>query len=237
MYNPLNLSKMKTLKNLYLPVLLLTLMFLNACIREESNDVNQDKIHTAYELFYNANEDKTYARAIFKFSNALGTQLQLTSPSEVTFNGDVLTFKNTLAYYEKEYVGMVTTGTFVWTDVNGLAFTNTISIKDINYPAVLDTIPRNAAYEMFWQGDSLSANERVVLTANGVLEGDAQIFSQDNINAKSIILAKNKLELMGQGQGTLWMDRYYEPVLTEKTSAGGLISGRYRPVNKTVYLD
>ena len=228
---------MKKLKNTVLPILLLMLMFLNACIREESSDVNQDKIHTAYELFYNANQDKTYARAIFKFSNALGTQLQLTAPSQVTFNGDVLTFQNTLAYYEKEFAGYIASGTFVWTDVNGLTFSNTVQNKAIGYPANLDTIPRNAAYEMFWDGDSLSANERVVLTVNGVLEGDGQIFTQNNLHAKSIILALNQLQILGQGQGSLWMDRYYEPALTEKTSAGGSISARYRPVNKTVYLD
>ncbi|MDD3875109.1 MAG: hypothetical protein PHT69_00650 [Bacteroidales bacterium] len=221
----------------YLPLVILGIMLLNACAREESSDVNQDKIHTAYELFYNANEDKTYARATFKFSNALGTNLKLTSPSEVTFNGDVLTFKDALAYYEKEYAGPISTGTFKWVDTDGNEFENTISLKSINYPTPLDTISRSAAYELFWVGDSLIDNEKVVLTVNGVLEGDAQIFTQDNVNAKSIILALNQLQALGQGNGTLWMDRYFTPALSEKTSAGGLITGRYRPINKSVYLD
>lgn len=228
---------MKTLINLFLPVIYLVIMLFSSCAREESADVNQDKIHSAYELFYNANEDKTYARATFKFSNALGTNLQLTSPSEVRFNGDVLTFKTGLAYYEKEYQGLISTGTFKWTDTDGNEFENAITFKNINFPAILDTIPRNAAYEMFWQGDSLTANEKVILTINGVLEGDAQIFTQDNINAKSIILALNQLQALGQGQGTLWMDRYYQPALTEKTSAGGTMTGHYRPINKSAYLN
>jgi len=234
---------MKNLKNQLLSLLLLTFMFANAlfflgsCAREESIDVNQDKIHTAYELYYNANEDKTYARATFKFSNALGTNLKLTAPSEVSFNGAVLTFKEGLAYYEKEYAGKIDTGTFKWKDANGVEFNNTITFKSIDYPANLDTIARNAAYEMFWQGDSLTANEKVILTVNGVLEGDAQIFTQDNVNAKSIILALNQLQLLGQGNGSLWMDRIYQPVLTEKTSAGGSIMGHYRPINKSVYLN
>jgi len=221
----------------FLSLLFIGLMLFNSCIREESSDVNQDKIHTAYEMFYNANQDKTYARAIFKFSNVLGTQLQLTAPSQITFNGDVLTFQNTLAYYEKEYAGYIASGTFVWSDVNGISYTNTVHNKVIDYPANLDTIPRNAAYEMFWVGDSLSANERVVLTINGILEGDVQVFSQNNLHAKSIILALNQLQTLGQGQGSMWFDRYYEPGLTEKTSAGGSITARYRPINKTVFLD
>ncbi len=228
---------MKTIKSIILSVSLFLVLLIGSCAREESIDVNQDKIHAAYELFYNANEDKTYARATFKFSNALGTNLQLTSPSEVRFNGDILTFKSALAYYEKEYAGLIDSGTFKWTDTNGDVYENTITFKDINYPANLDTINRNAAYELFWVGDSLTANEKVVLTANGVLEGDAQIFYQDNLNAKSIIMALNQLQLMGQGQGTLWMDRLYEPALVQKTSAGGTITGHYRPINKSVYLN
>jgi len=228
---------MKTLQNIVISSSLFLVLLISSCAREESIDVNQDKIHTAYELFYNANEDKTYARATFKFSNALGTNLQLTSPSEVRFNGDILTFKTALAYYEKEYAGKIDSGTFKWKDTNGAEFENTITFKDINYPANLDTIARNAAYELFWVGDSLGANEKVILTVNGVLEGDAQIFTQDNVNATSIILGLNQLQILGQGQGTLWMDRLYEPTLVQKTSAGGTITGHYRPINKSVYLN
>ncbi|HNQ44280.1 MAG TPA: hypothetical protein PKI59_07610, partial [Candidatus Cloacimonadota bacterium] len=54
--------------------------------------------------------------------------------------------------------------TFKWKDTNGAEFENTITFKDINYPANLDTIARNAAYELFWVGDSLGANEKVILT-------------------------------------------------------------------------
>jgi len=215
---------------------LIFLLFI-ACNREESTDVNQDKIHASYELFYNPNVDKTYAKATFKFSNNFGTHLQLTSPSKVTFNGDELTFKNVLAYYQKEYVGLVSSGTFVWTDANGTSYTNAISIKSINYPLVLDTIQRNAAYEMFWLGDSLISFEKVVLIADGLLDEELQVFTQDNINTKSIILAKNKLEQISQGQGTLLLDRYFETLLTQKTSAGGRILGRYGPISRTVYFD
>lgn len=229
---------MKSIKTYTTLFLFSVYLMLNiSCNREESIDVNQDKIHTTYELVYDANADKTYARATFQFSNSLGTQLQLTAPSEVRFNNDILTFKNALAYYEKEYAGKVSTGTFVWKDTDGSTYTNTITIDSIDFPANLDTIPRNAAYELFWGGDSLSANESVSLTVNGVLEGDAQYFTQDNLNSKSIILAKNQLELLGQGLGHLWMQRVYAPVLLEKTSAGGSISGKYTPVNKQVFLN
>jgi hypothetical protein len=210
---------------------------LNSCQSENSDDVNQDRIFCAYQLYYNANEDKTYAQAQFRFGNVTGTLLELSTPSEVRFNGDLLTFKSALAYYENEYAGFVQSGTFTWKDTQGNEFSNTITITPVDYPANLDTIPRDAAYELFWVGDSLSANHSVVLTANGVLEGDAFIVTQSNLNAKSIILPLNKLQQMGQGQGTLWMDRYYTLDLQEQTSAGGTIKGVYRPVNKQLYFD
>ncbi len=210
---------------------------LSSCESENSSDVNQDRIYCEYELYYNANEDKTYAWARFKFGNALGTLLQLTDPSEVRFNGDLLTFKSTLAYYEKDYAGFVQTGTFTWKDTDGNEFSNTITITPTDYPAGLDTISRAQAYELFWVGDSLSANHSVILTANGINEGDAQVFTQTNLNSKSIIMTYNKLQILAHGNGTLWLDRSYSPDLTQQTSAGGAIKGRYRPVNKSVFFD
>jgi hypothetical protein len=208
-----------------------------SCERENSEDVNQDRIFTEYELYYNANEDKTYATARFRFGNALGTLLELTSPSEVRFNGDLLSFKSGLVYYEKQYAGFVSNGTFSWKDTDGVEFTNVVSINTIDYPSTLDTIPRTAAFELFWVGDSLSAGETVILTANGIIVGDLQIFTQNNINSKSVILPLNQLQALGQGMGTLWFDRIFNQDLQQKTSTGGVLKGKYRPINKQVYFD
>lgn len=221
-----------------LSVLFIFVFALTSCIREDSSDVNQDKIHKTYELFYNGNEDKTYARATFKFSNITGTHLELTSPSQVTFNGDVLSFKSAVAYYEKEYAGLVSSGTFVWTDVDGVTYTNSISLNTIDFPASLDTIATHAAYEMIWVGDSLGSNEHVFLTIRDQATGTvSRSFSQDNIHSNSIILSLNKLQELEQGENIMIMDRHYRPALTEKTSAGGIILARYRPVNNTVLID
>jgi hypothetical protein len=214
------------------------LTHLTSCKSEPSSDVNQDKIYTEYELFYDANQDKTYARAWFKFSNITGTLLELASPSKVTFNGDVLTFNSTLAYYEKEYAGKISSGTFVWTNTDGVSKTNSISMTTIDYPTTgLDTIHQDSSYELHWVGDSLSANQHVILTVTAQInESTLQIFSQDDINSKSIILAKNQLQLLPVGGIHLYMDRSYTPSLTQLTTAGGTIKGRYRPVNKLIQL-
>lgn len=207
-----------------------------SCNREPSDSVDQDKIYTDYELFYNANEDKTYARATFRFSNITGTKLELTDPSEVLFNGEPLTFNVALAYYEKTYAGFVSSGAFSWTDTEGNTFENSVDIRVIAFPAGLDTIERAQAYDLEWAGAPLSANENVTLTANGENEQDAQVFFTNDIGAQNIVLGKDKLEQIGQGPGTLYLDHRYQPALSQATSAGGLLTGRYRPINQEVYF-
>lgn len=225
-------------KNLIRAILISFIAFMfYSCEREDSADVNQDRIHTTYELFYNASEDKTYAIAVFRFGSATGKLLELSEPSIVKFNDDVLTFKPVFAEYKRDYAGFIESGTFKWTDTEGNTFSNTVSIETIDFPTGLDTIPRNAAFELFWVGDSLSQYHSVVVTANSVLEGDLQVFTQSNLHSKSIILALNKLQQLGQGTGTMWMDRNYKPPIIEKTGAGGNLIGRYRPINKEVYFD
>ncbi|MDD2413455.1 MAG: hypothetical protein RBS19_11405 [Bacteroidales bacterium] len=208
---------------------------LSSCHKESSDDVNQSRIFTSYELYYNADEDITHARASFRFGNITGTLLELSAPSEVRFNNQLLSFNSTLAYYEKSYAGFVQSGTFTWKNTEGTVFNNTIEIHSVDYPALLDTIYRDASLEFIWQGDSLGANEVLTLSISNDL-GEAQLFSQATINSKSIILPLNKLQLLEEGEAKIWMDRKYSPPLVEKTSAGGTITSRYRPVNRTVYL-
>ena len=223
---------MKTNKSILMGMLLcfLALSF-TSCIREESDTVDQDTIFTEYELFYNANEDKTYARATFKFSNVFGTKLELAQGSEVSFNGERLTFKALLAYYEKEYAGFVDNGTFTWTDLEGNVYSNSISVKSLEYGEGITTISRDAAFELSWNGDPLGEDENITVVVNGENELDAQTFITNDIDAQSIILDKDKLSRVGAGPGIIYLDWRYMPLLSEATSAGGLITGRYRPEN------
>ena len=234
-------SKIVAMKNkqTLLNLLLIAFYFMasTGCLRESSEDVNQDKIHTEYELYYDANADKTYARAIFKFGNIVGTLLELSDSSQVSFNGQVLTFKQALSYYEREFPGFVQSGTFVWIDTEGNTFSNIININPIGYPSNLDTVSRNQNFELVWTGSALADKENVTLTVNGENEADLQIFFQDDLNSQSIILDKNKLQNLGAGPGKMYLDRRYMPPLQQKTSAGGLLTGRYRPDNKSIVLN
>jgi hypothetical protein len=215
--------------------LALGLLF-TCCVREPASSVDQDKIFAEYELFYDENEDKTYARAVFRFSNVTGTQLELDGGASVKFGSDELSFRPGLAVYEKAYPGFKTSGTFTFTDLNKNTFVNNISINKVGIPADLDSISRANAFEFFWTGAALAADENVAVTINNANAINPQVFIQNKAGTKSIVLAKNQLSTLLAGNAFVIVDRRLAPPLQQKSSAGGIITGRYRPKNQAIVL-
>jgi hypothetical protein len=227
---------MKTIKNTFF-ILIIIITGLTSCKKEESKDVSQDKIYADYELFYDKNQDKTYAIAFFKFSNVAGTQLQLTAPSEIKFNSDVLPFDPVFSYYRKEYSGLVTTGTFSFKDVNGTVYTNNASLAKILTNPTIDTIKRNSAFTYTWIGDSVKVNESVGLViGNNANALNYQFFLQNAINSKNLVLPLTQLNILPIGMSYCQLDRQIESVATGTTSAGGIVRGKYRALNKNLYI-
>jgi len=226
---------MKTLLyTCFLSVLLLTL----GCETENSADVNQDRIYTAYELYYNQNEDVTYAWARFRFGNALGTLLELTAPSTVSFDGQELAWRPLLAYYELRLPGKISMGSFRFEDTDGNVYENSLEFREIAYNDSTSHISKGAAYAYFWEGAPLSMDEHVSLTINGNAEGDARIFRADNVGDESVLMTVNKMENFPSGQAAdCWLDRHYEPIIQQAPAAGGKLTGRYRPINQEITFD
>ncbi|MDD5571572.1 MAG: hypothetical protein PHD97_10540 [Bacteroidales bacterium] len=213
------------------------LAFLFSCKKENSEDVNQDKIYAEYEIYYDHNADKTYASAVFKFSNALGTNLQLTAPSEVKFNNDLIPYDPTFAYYRKEYAGKIMTGTFTFKDTQGKTFTNTVNfMKTVENPTI-DTIAKANSYTYAWVGDSIIANERIDLTMSCVASpAILQYFLQTTVNSKNFVLSQSQLNNLPTGLANCDLSRHCETTASAVTSAGGKIKSKYRALNKTVYI-
>ena len=211
-----------------------SLFLASSCQRESSADVNQDRIFTHYELFYNANEDKTYARAWFRFGSVTGTQLELAAPSEVSFNGDKLSFNKVLAFYEKQYAGLKAFGTFHWEDTEGKVFDNELNINVIDFGVMPDSIVRTAALTIPWTGSALGADEVVGTWINGENEGDAQAAITIETGATALIVPLNKIEKVGAGPGKIYLERRFSPALLDVTGAGGYGAGVYRAKTKNV---
>ena len=214
-------------KLLVFSALILTICF-TSCQVENSSDVNQNRIFTHYELFYNANEDITYARAWFRFGNATGTLVDLTSPSEVNFGRETLAFVKLLGYYEKKMAGYKASGTFHWEDTEGNAFDNAVTIHPIAFGSLADSVARTAAFDIPWTGDALGNDEVVGVWINGENEGDAQAALTFEMGASSIIVPADKMAKIGAGPGKIYMDRRNSPEITDVTGAGGTAAGVYR---------
>ncbi|MFN6943601.1 MAG: hypothetical protein ACK4ND_01535 [Cytophagaceae bacterium] len=224
---------MKTIKTLVIGLLMSVSMV--SCHTEESVDVNQDKIFTEYELFYDANEDKTYAKAKFKFSNSTGTTLKLTSPSAVYFDDDVLHYNETFAIYEKVYAGYKGEGSFKYKNADGKTYVNSISNNPIQFPVITE-IDSESSFELEWEGTPLISKENVVLILMGK-NGGTEFVLKEGAGVSSIIIPKNQLQKLQKGETDMFMDRTWSPDLQQKNDAGGTIIGKYRALNKKVNLN
>ncbi|MBN9294120.1 MAG: hypothetical protein J0G96_09095 [Flavobacteriia bacterium] len=211
----------------------------SACTKEDSSDVNQNKIYCDYELFYNANEDKTHVVARFRFGGLTGTILELTDSSgaSVKFNGDILPYNHLYTGHHKEYAGQLTTGTFVYTNTAGNVFTNTVpSGATIAFPSDLDTIRKSIANTVTWVGPALSANEYAGIYIGTPAWGKDALFFNSDLGGTNIVMGVSQKANLTLGNATLVMDRKTTVNVTEGTEKGGQIRYRYRCPNKAVVI-
>jgi hypothetical protein len=216
-----------------LVVAFLSLFFI-ACEKQPSDSVEQDRIRTDYELFYDKNTDKTTAVAAFRFGQSItGTQLELSAPAEVRFNNDLLVFNRVLGRYEKEYNGFVATGTFTYKDTKGTTLVNTVpAIKPIDFPAspAVLTISKSQEYNLVWQGDALAQNDGVGMLVAGLT------FTETTLNATKVRMTSAQLQPAAVGAHIAFMDRWTLSQLQQSTSNGGSIVSKYRAKNKNVEI-
>ncbi|MFN7118125.1 MAG: hypothetical protein ACK4TA_15100 [Saprospiraceae bacterium] len=225
-------------KHLLFALAIISTLF-TACESEESASVDQNKIYTTYELLYDQNTDKTYARAQFRFGNALGTILQLSAPAEVRFNNDVLDYKPILAYYEKEYAGKITSGTFTYEGTDGVAYSNSVNgLPNIDFPANFTAVTRNQANDFAWTGSPLAAREEVFLFLRNTTTTNLQTFYTNAVGATKMVLSAEKLNNLAPGvaaEADLYRDRIDS--LSQKTSAGGYLKVNYRTKKKSITVN
>ena len=209
-------------------------LFFQRCTIQPSEAVDQDRIYASYELFYDSNEDKTHAKANFKFGGATGTLLQLSKPSTVLFGNDSLLY-NALGFYEKIYPGFINSGNFTFKDKAGKTYVNSVPlIKPIQFPANPAVIPlsKTQDFVITWVGDPLGASEGV-----GVLVGTTlQPFFQGALNATTVTILASQLQQANAGPYIVYMDRSTETNLVQQTSVGGHMTGKYRAKSKNAQL-
>lgn len=209
----------------------------SACKKEVSKNIDQDKIWTYFELYYDGSVDKTYATATFRFNSITGTRLMLSDPSTVLVDGAEMEWIADEGYYQNVFDGLKSSAEFRWVDLDGKSFTNSIDIHEVQFPSVLSDLHfGDTASYFFWDGAALDTNESMAITVDGVGNTDARIFSTDSIGAILIVLDSVKLSQVDSGIVSLVLNRRYSPPLLEGTSSSGVITGRFKPDTVSVLL-
>ncbi len=206
---------------------------------EDSSDVNQQRIYTDYELFYNANEDLTHAIARFRFGGPFGTILQLSSSSGagVTFNGDNLAYSNLWGGHHRAYAGNVTAGEFRYTNTEGTVYTNSVPAgTGIAFPSGFDgsALNKSVGQTLAWDGTPLAPNDQVGIFIGSWAWGDDALFLTDADGATEIAMGINQLQNLALGTAVVFMDRWNAVDVGEGTPEGGRIRYKYRAPNATI---
>lgn len=228
---------MKSIQTILLSVVIaISAMFLTGCEHENSEDVNQDRIYVYYELLYNGEEDVTYARATFFFGSITGTHLELTAPSQVTADGQFLTWKEVFAYYETSFPGLRDTITFEWQDTEENTFINGVRMHNIGIETPMDTIHAGLNYELTWTGAALSENEKVASYINGPMVDDSDPTIQVFLGSTSVLIGADATLYYTPGNNNIFLRRTFSPAIQEATEAGAEIHAVYRTPTEQVYV-
>lgn len=214
-------------------------LLLASCAKEDSADVNQDKIYTEYELFYNQNQDKTHALAQFHFGGPTGTLLELDSAgANVTFNGTTMPYSAVWGAHHLEFAGNITSGTFSYTNSNGTVYTNSLpatGAESINYPIGFDTIVKSQAETFAWAGTALAANQHINMFVGSWTWGNDALLYTDALGATDFVMGVQAKANLAEGTSTVYMDRVLRVNADQAPPThGGLIRYRYRPINVQV---
>jgi hypothetical protein len=147
-----------------------------------------------------------------------------------------LLYNQILGSHRKEYAGLVSSGTFVYTDLEGNVFNNVApEVVNINFPEGLTEISMGSSFTFEWVGEPVGQGETVSLWIDGTQQNNAELFSTILQGNSSLVLGADKLDNLGLGQATCWLVRTRRKELDNGTSKGGFMETKYRAV-KTINI-
>lgn len=213
-------------RTITLSTLLIGVLFFASCKREESINIDQDRIYSNYAYTYDANSNQTKITATFRLDNNGGKKLKLSYPAKVDFNGENLSWSGALGGYTLSRSGSQLGGTFKYTDLNENVYTNAVDqVYPIEIPFGVNVISRGGNFFLPWEGDAIRSGETVRVTIRGV--GGSKSWTETSVGASHIILDSNRLQQLEAGNATIQIERERSESLTQANYSGGRISTVY----------
>ena len=216
------------MKKYYLAVLALTAAFMSCEKKEvvESKDLDQDKIHSIYDVEYHEYTDETIAYAKFTNQSPTGPYLKLSSPASIELNGIKLSPHVKTNIYKTELNGFV--GVFTWNyrDLDGNIWQQIISMQptDVVYP---DTIYKSNDLTLNWTSAPLNPGEQILIH---ISQGDNTYkqLEERTPGATSITIPASTFEDFENGQVNISAQRKFtHQVFTNANNAGATIRSTY----------
>lgn len=191
---------------------------------------DQSKIYTSYELTYDETADKTSAESKFFMnmpSNQVQQRLELTYPANVMFEGDELLFNSNDRIYSKEFVGELN-GEFLYTNYNGIAFSNELDIPDsLDLFVQQDSVDSQFDFYFEIMGTSLDSNEVYEVEILSLVSGEQLFAEYDSLSTQVIMVTSSQLNDLGIGGAVITASRVATSEPLQINGVGGEQQSRY----------
>lgn len=200
-----------------------------SCQKEQSSAVDQTRIWTNYRVEFDEAENLTKTISQFRFGNAFGTILQLTAPASVTVNGQTTAYGTLLGVYERAFVGLVSPNQFQYTDLDGNSFSNSVTVPpSVHLPVDVTTIPKGAAYLLYWEGLPLAFNETMSVYIRETNGTDARLAFAASQGDVYITIPSNALQNLNAGPANLRLERSTVTSQLSHPGGGGRLNAAYK---------
>ncbi|MCR9174254.1 MAG: hypothetical protein NXI10_17285 [bacterium] len=209
-----------------LGIAVMAVLFFTACKREESINIDQNRIYSNYTYEYNADNNRSTMTAVFRMDNSGGRKIELSYPARVDFNGEGLAWRGALGSYQLTTNGLMSGGRFNYHDLDDNTYTNDVSaLSPTELPFGITSISRSGNFFLPWDGPALKAGETIRVRINA---GTTRTFTTTMAGATHIILNQNQLAGLTPGNGTIQLERESYANLSSSNLAGGRITSTYK---------
>lgn len=213
----------------FISVLMGSVFVFAACSSNEigdSKDVAQDKIYQYYSISYHEGDTNAEIFCQFRFAGEDGTTLVLNSPSQLQFDGKILTVDSSSvsgAYYKTtvpvgQFYGR---HSFAFTSTEGKKLENSFdfaAFKLVNIPA---TVSRQQAFNLNFDTAALQPGDNIDISANNT--DSSFSISHTTTDGTAIVIPAKELKRQKGNELTLEVTLYRKISLQQSTVEGGEI--------------
>ena len=204
------------MRSITLILLLAAISIFTGCYTtEDAADVNQDRISVTYCTVFNETRGYTKSVIYFKFGQ---TNLRLSNAmyyrSQRLYEEDNILWG---LHYARD-VDQVTTGSYEWTDENGVVYNNNVVPYGFQLTQAPTSIQRNKFYDLAWTGDEIPYGDGKFTIS---VESRTQTHIKSFGGQKQLKIEPEDLVDFPLGAATMTISRNYSEPIDEGTQAGG----------------